>query len=141
MNIVSIFNEISNNFNKTLTNNLNQLTLESKIRECGNLFTTKLYKTFLNYFDKQFKKNNERKLKYKIKQTRQRTLITSIGIITFNYTSYIDKKNGDYFVKYTCSEKDGGTEFEYFEWAENGDLDALMEMSALELLKEQIENM
>ena len=32
-------------------------------------------------------------------------------------------------------------EFEYFEWAENGDLDALMEMSALELLKEQIENM
>ncbi len=98
MNIVSIFNEISNNFNKTLTNNLNQLTLESKIRECGNLFTTKLYKTFLNYFDKQFKKNNERKLKYKIKQTRQRTLITSIGIITFNYTSYIDKKNGDYFI-------------------------------------------
>ena len=32
-------------------------------------------------------------------------------------------------------------EFEYFEWAENGDLDGLMEMSALELLKEQIENM
>ena len=31
-------------------------------------------------------------------------------------------------------------EFEYFEWAENGDLDALMEMSALELLKEQIKN-
>ena len=98
MNIVSIFNEILNNFNKNLMNNLNPLTLESKIRECGDLFTIKLYETFLNYFDKQFKKSNERKLKYNIKQTRQRTLITSIGIITFNYTSYIDKKTGDYFI-------------------------------------------
>ena len=56
-------------------------------------------------------------------------------------TFTLKKLNGDYFVKYTCSEKDGVTEFEYFEWAENGDLDSLMEMSALELLKEQIENM
>ena len=32
-----------------------------------------------------------------------------------------------------------GTDFEYLEWAENGDLDGLMEMSALELLKKLIE--
>ncbi len=30
-------------------------------------------------------------------------------------------------------------EFEYFEWAEKGDLDGLMEISALEILKELIE--
>lgn len=29
--------------------------------------------------------------------------------------------------------------FEYFEWAKDGELDGLMEMSALELLKELIE--
>ena len=51
----------------------------------------------------------------------------------------LKRLNGDYFVKYTCNEKDGGTDFEYFEWAEN-ELDGLMEMSALELLKELIEN-
>lgn len=64
-------------------------------------------------------------------------------MIEFNppKTFTLKRLNGDYFVKYTCSEKDEGTEFEYFEWAENGDLDGLMEMSALELLKEQIENM
>ena len=98
MNIILIFNEILNDFNKILKNNLNPFTLESKIRECGDLFTIKLYEDFLNYFDKQFKNNIDRKLKYNIKQTRKRTLITSIGVITFNYTSYIDKETGEYFI-------------------------------------------
>ena len=94
MNIILIFNEILNDFNIIFNKNLNSFTLESKIRECGDLFTVKLYEQFLNFFDMQFKKNKDRKLKYNIKQTRQRTLITSIGVITFNYTSYIDKKTG-----------------------------------------------
>ncbi len=98
MNIILIFNKILNDFNEVFKNNLNPFTLESKIRECGDLFTIKLYEEFLNYFDKQFKKSKERKIKYNIKQTRQRSLITSIGIITFNYTSYIDKDTGEYFV-------------------------------------------
>lgn len=51
----------------------------------------------------------------------------------------LKRLNGDYFVKYTCTEKDNGTEFEYFAWAENGELDDLMGMSALELLKKLIE--
>lgn len=55
-------------------------------------------------------------------------------------TFTLKRLNGDYFVKYTCTEKNDGTEFEYLEWAANGDLDELMEMSALELLKKQIEN-
>lgn len=54
-------------------------------------------------------------------------------------TFTLKRLNGDYFVKYTCTEKDNGTEFEYFEWAEYGELDGLMEISALELLKELIE--
>lgn len=54
-------------------------------------------------------------------------------------TFTLKRLNGDYFVKYTCTEKDNGTEFEYFEWAEYGELDGLMEMSAFELLKELIE--
>ncbi len=80
------------------------------------------------------------------------TKLKNIGVnsSTWNYYEVIDYKegktftlkrlNGDYFVKYTCTEKNNGTDFEYFEWAENGDLDDLMEMSALELLKKLIEN-
>ena len=56
-----------------------------------------------------------------------------------NKTFTLRRLNGDYFVRYTCTEKDNGTDFEYFEWAENGELDGLMEMSALELLKRNIE--
>lgn len=98
MNIILIFNEILNEFNKIFKNNLNPFTFESKIREFGDLFTIKLYEEFLNYFDKQFKKNKERKLKYNIKQTRERTLITSVGVITFKYTSYVDKETGEHFI-------------------------------------------
>lgn len=54
-------------------------------------------------------------------------------------TFTLKKLNGDYKVRYTCTEKNGGTDFEYFEWAENGELDELMEMEALELLKKLIE--
>lgn len=79
------------------------------------------------------------------------TQLKNIGInnSTWNHYEVIDfvqdktftlkRLNGDYFVKYTCTEKNNGTEFEYLEWATNGDLDALMEMSALSLLKELIE--
>ena len=39
MNIILIFNEILNDFNKIFNNNLNPFTFESKIREFGDLFT------------------------------------------------------------------------------------------------------
>lgn len=52
----------------------------------------------MNYFDEQFKNSKDRKLKYDIKETRKRTLITSVGVITINSTSYIDKKTKEYFV-------------------------------------------
>ena len=79
------------------------------------------------------------------------TQLKNIGInsSTWNYYEVIDfeqnktftlkRLNGDYFVKYTCTPQNNGTEFEYLEWAANGDLDDLMEMSALELLKKLIE--
>jgi hypothetical protein len=53
----------------------------------------------------------------------------------------LKKLNDDYFVKYTCTKNGNGTDFEYFEWAENKDLDDILEMTALELLKKQIEQL
>ena len=54
-------------------------------------------------------------------------------------TFTLKRLNGDYFVKYTCTENGNGTDFEYLEWAEDGNLSELMEMSSLELLKKLIE--
>ena len=98
MKIIPLINEITNSFNETFKNNLNPFNLESKIRDVGDLFTLKLYESFLNYLDEQFKKSNQRKLIYNIKETRKRTLITSIGVISINSTSYINKKTKERFV-------------------------------------------
>lgn len=98
MKIIPLINEITNSFNEIFKNNLNPLNLESKIRDVGDLFTLRLYESFLNYFDDKFKKKKERKSKYNIKETRKRTLITSVGLITINSTSYIDKETKEYYV-------------------------------------------
>ena len=97
MKIIPIINEITNTFNEIFKKNLTPLNLESKIRDVGDLFTLKLYESFLNYFDAQFKNQKERKKKYNIKETRKRTLITSVGTITINSTSYINKKTKQYY--------------------------------------------
>lgn len=98
MKIIPLINNFINTFNETFKNNLNSLTLESKIRDVGDTFTLKLYESILNYFDDQFKNSKERKSKYNIKETRKRTIITSVGFITINSTSYIDKKTKKYYV-------------------------------------------
>lgn len=98
MKIIPIINEITNTFNEIFKKNLTPLNLESKIRDVGDLFTLKLYESFLNYFDAQFKNQKERKMEYNIKETRRRTLITSVGTITINSTSYINKKTKQYYV-------------------------------------------
>ena len=98
MKIIPIINEITNTFNEIFKKNLTPLNLESKIRDVGDLFTLKLYESFLNYFDTQFKNQKERKKEYNIKETRRRTLITSVGTITINSTSYINKETKEYYV-------------------------------------------
>ena len=74
------------------------------------------------------------------------TKLKNIGVDTNTWNQYemidfqppktftLKRLNGDYYVRYTCIEKNGGTEFEYFEWAEK-ELDGLMEIEALEKLK------
>ena len=98
MKIIPLINEITNSFNQIFKNNLNPLNLESKIKEVGDLFTLKLYESFLNYFDEQFKNKKERKEEYNIKETRERTLITSIGVIKVNSTYYKNKNTKEYYV-------------------------------------------
>ena len=77
---------------------MNPLNLESKIRDIGDTFTLKLYESFLNYIDDKFKNSRDRKLNYNIKETRKRTLITSVGCITINSTSYVNKTTKERFV-------------------------------------------
>ena len=98
MKIIPLINEFTNTFNKTFSENLNPFNLESKIRDVGDIFTLKLYESFLNYLDNKFKNSKERKNEFNIKETRKRTLITSVGVITINSTSYISKSTKERYV-------------------------------------------
>ena len=93
MKIITLINEFINSFNEIFKENLNPLNLERKIRDAGDSFTLLLYEKLLNYIDLKFKNSNERKINYNIKETRKRTLITSVGCIHVNSTSYYNKKS------------------------------------------------
>ena len=56
--------------------------------------------------------------------SQERSIYEMIAFDSPN-TFTLKRLNGDYFVKYTCTEKDNGTEFEYLEWAEKKELDDL----------------
>lgn len=98
MKIIPLFDDFKNNFNKFCGNLLNPLSLESNIKNTGDSFTIKLYEEFLNQFDEKFKSSKERKLNYNIKETTIKTLITSIGTIQVNPTSYYHKLTKERFV-------------------------------------------
>ena len=68
MKIIPLINEFTNTFNKTFSENLNIFNLESKIRDVGDIFTLKLYESFLNYLDNKFKNSKDSKKECNIKK-------------------------------------------------------------------------
>lgn len=98
MNIISLFNSFVNHLNKILDNNLFMYELEHNISNSTNTLNSDILRNILEYLDLEYKNSKERKDKYYVQQTRERTLITSLGLITFNKTYYKSKNkiNGKY---------------------------------------------
>lgn len=122
-----------------------------------NKLTIFIKKPIKEVFDYSLESNNVPKWIISIKEeiplerpVKLGTKLKNIGVNSKTWNEYemidfqppktftLKRLNGDYFVRYTCTEKNGGTEFEYFEWAEK-ELDGLMQMEALEMLKKLIE--
>lgn len=91
MNIITLFNSFVNHLNHILNNNLFLHELEHNISNSTHALNLDILKQILEYLDLEYKNSNERKLQYYVQQTRERTLITSLGIITFNKTYYKSK--------------------------------------------------
>lgn len=98
MNIVPLIEHFTNSFNESFNCSLNPFNIEQKVRDVGDSFTVKLYEEFLNYLDQSFKWSEERRKKYYVKETTKRTLITTIGVIEFNSTSYYAKDDKKRYV-------------------------------------------
>ena len=98
MNIISLFNSFVNHLNNILDNNLFLHQLEHNILNSTNTLNLDILKEILEYLDLEYKNSKKRKELYYVQQTRPRTLITSLGLITFNKTYYKSKNkiNGKY---------------------------------------------
>ena len=98
MNIISLFNSFVNHLNSILDNNLFLYELEHNVSNSTNTLNLDILRNILEYLDLEYKNSKERKEKYYVQQTRERTLITSLGLITFNKTYYKSKNkiNGKY---------------------------------------------
>lgn len=95
MNIISLFNSFVNHLNKILDNNLFLYALEHNISNSTNTLNLDILRNILECLDLEYKNSKERKDKYYVQQTRERTLITSLGLITFNKTYYKSKNKID----------------------------------------------
>lgn len=98
MNIISLFESFVNHLNKICKNNSFLHELEHNISISTNSLNLDVLKNILESLDLEYKNSKERKEKYYIQQTRERTLITSLGLLTFNKTYYKSKNkiNGKY---------------------------------------------
>ena len=100
MNIISLFNSFVNHLNSILDNNLFLYELEHNVSDSTNTLNLDILGNILEYLDLEYKNSKERKDKYYVQQIRERTLITSLGLITFNKTYYKSKNKIDGKYKY-----------------------------------------
>ena len=91
MNIISLFQSLVNHLSNILENNLFLHGLEHNIFNSTNELNLDILKQILEYLDLEYKNSKERKSLYYVQQTRERTLITSLGLLTFNKTYYKSK--------------------------------------------------
>lgn len=92
MNIISLIEKLSNDFNQKFNTNINVFELEETIKNIGDNFTISLFVNYLEYLDKSFMMSDERKEKYDVKEILEKSVLTKIGWITFKYRVYIDKE-------------------------------------------------
>ena len=98
MNIISLFQSFVNYLNNILIDNQYLHEIEHNIKESSNNLNLDTLRQILEFLDLEYKNSKERKEKYYVQQTRERTLITSLGLLTFNKTYYKSKNktNGKY---------------------------------------------
>ena len=98
MNIISLFESFVNHLNEICKNNSFLHELEHNISNSTNTLNLDVLRNILESLDLEYKNSKERKAKYYVQQTRERTLITSLGLLTFNKTYYKSKTktNGKY---------------------------------------------
>ena len=100
MNIVTLLEDLLNEITKAeevfYTNLKDFCTLEQSVKDSAESFAAKYLSLVLNNLNDCIKNNSSRKELYSVQRNDTRTLITSVGDITFNNTYYKSKKDNTY---------------------------------------------
>ena len=88
MNILSLFQSFVNHLSNVLVNNQYLHEIEHALNDSTIELNLNILRQILEDLDLEYKNSDERKQKFYVQQTRQRTLITSLGLLTFNKTYY-----------------------------------------------------
>lgn len=91
MNIIPLFQSLVNHLSKILINNQFLHELKYSISNSTTELNLDILNQILEYLDLEYKNSKDRKDKYYVQQTRQRTSITSLGLLTFNKNYYKSK--------------------------------------------------
>ncbi len=94
MNIISLLEKVSNDFNEKFKTNIDFYNLEEKIENIGDAFTISIYQQYIETLDYEFMLSDERKNKYYVKEILEKNLLTKFGWTNFKYRIYVDKKTG-----------------------------------------------
>lgn len=100
MNIIPLFQSLVNHLSKILINNQFLHELKYSISNSTTELNLDILNQILEYLDLEYKNSKDRKDKYYVQQTRQRTSITSLGLLTFNKNYYKSTKKIDVKYKY-----------------------------------------
>ena len=92
MNILSLFQSFVNHLSNVLVNNQYLHEIEHALNDSTIELNLNILRQILEDLDLEYKNSDERKQKFYVQQTRQRTLITSLGLLTFNKTYYKSKE-------------------------------------------------
>ena len=71
-------------------------SLETAVKSSTESFATGFLSIVLTSLNRQIRDNAWRKLRYDIQRTTSRTLISSVGDVTFECTCYKNRKDGNY---------------------------------------------
>lgn len=100
MNIVALLEELVNGLiaaeDKFLQNPKDFYSLEKSVKSTTEAFSAAFLSNVLNSINRQIYDDGWRKGKYKVQRTDSRTLISSVGDVTFESTYYQRKSDGSY---------------------------------------------
>jgi len=77
---------------------MNYALLVQALREAGTVIVCKTMTKILEKMDREFRRSEGRTERYYVKNTRNRTIVTMLGEVTYKRTEYIDRYTGKPFI-------------------------------------------